>query len=248
MTVFSSRSPCNKTTDLDLFPDPRPSSATSPPASRISAPASPSWVPKLNLNALLHGVDENQKGETEVQIQGVNENKERETGVQVQGVVSGGRHLYKKDGVDIWIEYVPSTATWQVKPGRDRGKDTCWMHSIGQAREAGVEEVKGGWAVGGEDFFHVQAGVTVARHAAAVLVSGATGPHSENINGLYRPMEGEASMGRPEYKKVEVQREHDEAAATLARKLMEKQMALHDAQVSSMGDAAHGTHVYVCNV
>ena len=232
MTVFSSRSPYNQTTDLDLCPDLRPSSTTSPPASRTSAPASPSWVPKLNLNALLHGVDENQKGGTEVQIQGVDENKETQTEVQVQGEVSGGRHVYKKDGADIWIEYVPSTATWQVKPGRDRGKDTCWMHSIGQAREARVEEVKGGWAVGGEDVFHVQAGVTVVRHAAAVLVSGATGPHSESINGLYRPMEGEASRGRPVYKKDEVQREHDEAAATLARKLVEKQMALQDPKVS----------------
>lgn len=205
-------------------------------------------MPKLNLNALLHGVDENQKGETEVQIQGVNENKKGETEVQVQGGASGGRQVYKKDGADIWIEYVPSTATWQVKPGRDRGKDTCWMHSIGQASEAGVEEVKGGWAVGGEDVFYVQAGVMVVRHAAAVLVSGAHGPHSENINGLYRPMEAEASGGRPVYKKDEVRREHDEAAATLARKLVEKQLALEDLKVSIMGDSAHGTHACVCNV
>jgi hypothetical protein len=45
-------------------------------------------------------------------------------------------------------------------------------------------------------------------------------------------MEGEASRGRPVYKKDEVQREHDEAAATLARKLVEKQMALQDPKVS----------------
>ena len=35
----------------------------------------------------------------------------------------------------------------------------------------------------------------------SVLVSGATGPNSATINGVYRPVEGEASGGRPVYKK-----------------------------------------------
>jgi hypothetical protein len=40
--------------------------------------------------------------------------EETQTEVQVPGEVIGRRHVYKKDGADIWIEYVPSTATWQM--------------------------------------------------------------------------------------------------------------------------------------
>jgi hypothetical protein len=40
------------------------------------------------------------------------------------------------------------------------------------------------------------------RHAAAVQVSGATGPNAAHINGLFRPVAGEGVGGKPVYKKV----------------------------------------------
>ena len=41
------------------------------------------------------------------------------------------------------------------------------------------------------------------RYAAPVRVSGATGPNSGDINGVYLQWEGESSGGRPVYKKVD---------------------------------------------
>ena len=46
-----------------------------------------------------------------------------------------------------------------------------------------------------------QAGVRVVRHAAAVQVSGATGPAAATINGVYRPVAEEGVGGKPVYKK-----------------------------------------------
>ncbi len=56
-------------------------------------------------------------------------------------------------------------------------------------------------AAGSMDAMGRDAGVKVMRYAAPVRVSGATGPHSVSINGVYRQVEGEASGGRPVYKK-----------------------------------------------
>ena len=76
------------------------------------------------------------------------------------------------------------------------------MASLGSASEAGVmEEARGGWTVSDGVSLIKQAGVRVVRHAAAVCISSAEGTHSASINWVYRAVEGEASGGRPVYKK-----------------------------------------------
>jgi hypothetical protein len=66
-----------------------------------------------------------------------------------------------------------------------------------------VEEVTAGWNVYDETIngFSEQSGVRVVRYAAAVEVSGATGPAAATINGVYRPVAGEGVGGKPVYKK-----------------------------------------------
>jgi hypothetical protein len=72
------------------------------------------------------------------------------------------------------------------------------MLSLGAQKEAGVvEEVTAGWQVydSTTKVLSEQAGVRVVRHAAAVHVSGSTGPHAAIINGVYRPVAGEGVGG-----------------------------------------------------
>ena len=67
------------------------------------------------------------------------------------------------------------------------------MSSLGNQKEAMVvEEVTAGWKVydATTKVWSEQAGVRVVRYAAAVQVSGATGPHAASINGVYRPVAG----------------------------------------------------------
>ena len=85
----------------------------------------------------------------------------------VEGEASGGRPVYKKDGADSWIEYWPARAEWQVKIGKNKGRDVAMMTSLGSAKEAGVvEEARGGWQVydASAEVWKEQAGVRVVRH------------------------------------------------------------------------------------
>jgi hypothetical protein len=78
------------------------------------------------------------------------------------------------------------------------------MHSLGTQKEAGVvEEVTAAWNVydSTTEDWSEQAWVSVVRLPGAVVVSGATGPTSAHINGVYRPVAGEGVGGRPLYKK-----------------------------------------------
>jgi hypothetical protein len=113
--------------------------------------------------------------------------------------------VYKKDGADTWIEYWPGTEQWQLKPGsNNKGKDSAYMLSLGAQKEVGVvEEVTAGWKVydSNTKVWSEQAGVRVVRHAAAVQVSGTTGPNAAIINGVYRLVVGEGVGGKPVYKK-----------------------------------------------
>ncbi len=107
----------------------------------------------------------------------------------VAGEGVGGKPVYKKDGADVWIEYWPGREQWQLKPGSYKGRESAYMHSLGNQKEAGVvEEVTAGWNVADGNSFSEQAGVRVVRHAAAVQVSGATGTAAASINGVYRPI------------------------------------------------------------
>ena len=73
VTQFSARSPQNTTTDRDQFPDVQASTA-SPHGPGTEANASSNGVPKLNLNALLNGANENGVGEADAQIKLQREN------------------------------------------------------------------------------------------------------------------------------------------------------------------------------
>ena len=87
----------------------------------------------------------------------------------VAGEGVGGKPVYKKDGADVWIEYWPGREQWQLKPGSDKGRESAYMHSLGNQKEAGVvEEVTAGWNVADGNSFSEQAGVRVVRHASAV--------------------------------------------------------------------------------
>ena len=67
MTEFSLRSPQNRTTDLDRFPDPQ-ASTVSPHRPGTEAHASSNGVPKLNLTALLNGANGNGVEEADAQL------------------------------------------------------------------------------------------------------------------------------------------------------------------------------------
>jgi hypothetical protein len=73
--------------------------------------------------------------------------------------------VYKQDGADTWIEYLPGLEQWQLKPGSDKGTDKAWMASRGAQKEAGVvEDVTAGWMVAdATKVWSEQAGVRVVR-------------------------------------------------------------------------------------
>ena len=88
----------------------------------------------------------------------------------VAGEACGGRPVYKKEGVNMWIEYWTGTRRWQVKSEVDKGKDVALMFSHAGTEAGAVEEVTGGWQVVNDDgtSFSVQAGVRVVRRVDAV--------------------------------------------------------------------------------
>jgi len=59
----------------------------------------------------------------------------------VAGEACGDRPVYKKEGEDSWIEFWSASNRWQVKPGVNRGMNTCWMECAAETQAGAVEEV-----------------------------------------------------------------------------------------------------------
>jgi hypothetical protein len=115
------------------------------------------------------------------------------------GPVHDQRAVYRKDGGEVWIEYVKEEEKWYFKGVGLAGEMREYVRSSGKSSAYVVEEV-GSWEVldDSERTWGPQDAVTVARAAFSVHVTGVLGPNALIANRTYGAT-GRTHGGMPSY-------------------------------------------------